>query len=140
MLLNFSGSNKKEDGYIALISVIMLSLVLITVISALSSDNYFSRYNILENEYKQRSSGLAEACVEYAFGKLAANPGYAGNNETFMVGNSTCQVSAVSPPGSFPKIISTTGTYPRDGPQKSYTNLSVGVDSNLRITFWQETP
>ena len=57
-----------QDGYIALISVIIISLLLITVITALSTINYFSRYNILENEYKERSSGLAEGCVDYALG------------------------------------------------------------------------
>ena len=125
-----------QDGYIALTSVIIVSLLLITVITALSAVNYFSRYNILENEYKERSSGLAEACVDYAIGRVASNPSYAGNNEKVAVAGSNCVVKSVS--GAFPKVISTSGYYPQNTPLKSYTNLTVTINSNLRVTNWQE--
>jgi len=132
-----------QDGYIALISVIIISLLLITVITALSTINYFSRYNILENEYKERSSGLAEGCVDYALGELAANPAYATTSpQSIAIGSDTCNLMSVTPPqsGQSTTTIVTQGFYPATTPLKSYTNLTVVVDSNLQVTSWQETP
>jgi hypothetical protein len=126
-----AGSNDiKQGGYIALTSVIIISLLLITIITALSSVNYFSRYNILENEFKERSLGLAEACVDYAFAKLAANSSYTGN-ETVAIGTDTCKVVQVASNG-----ILTQGIF-----QKSYTNLCVSYTSGtLAINSWKEMP
>lgn len=135
-----------QGGYIALISVIIVSLLLITVITALSTVNYFSRYNILENEYKERSSGLAEGCVDYALGKLAANSAYTvASPQSIAIGSDTCNVmSVVSQSGQ--TTIVTQGFYPATTPLKSYTKLTVIVDSNinnstyLQVISWQETP
>jgi hypothetical protein len=129
---------QNEGGYIALTSVIIISLLLITIITALSSVNYFSRYNILENEFKERSSGLAEACVDYSLAKLAANSTYSGG-ETANIGTDSCRVVSVTSGGNSYSIL-TQGIFPAIGTQRSYTNLSVVVDLGLNITNWQEVP
>ncbi len=129
---------KNQQGYIALTSVIIISLLLITIITALSSVNYFSRYNILENEFKERSGGLAEACVDYSLAKLAANSSYVGG-ENANIGSDSCRVVSVTPGGNSYSIL-TQGIFPSTGANRSYTNLSVTVDSNLNITNWQEVP
>jgi hypothetical protein len=119
-----------NGGYIALTSVIIISLLLITIITALSSINYFSRYNILENEFKDRSSGLAEACVDYALGKIGSNSAYAGG-ECVVIGSDKCKIVSVSG-----NVVVTQGVF-----QKSYTNLSVGYNpTTLAVTSWQELP
>jgi hypothetical protein len=131
-----------QSGYIALTSVIIISLLLITITAALSSANYFNRTNILENEFKIRSGNLAEACVSYARAKLAADPvNYAGNELSVPVGSSTCSVISVMPTGAvWPKTIRTQGVYPRSQAEESYTNLSVVLNSDFSISSWQETP
>ena len=121
-----------SEGYIALTSVIIISLLLITVSAALSSANYFSRFNILENEYKSRSASLAESCVDFAIGKLITEPAYTGNNEQISVGSDFCKVVSVSA-GSYPKYVSTQAVY-----QKSYTNLCVQINSSKSIIGWKE--
>ncbi len=127
-----------NGGYIALTSVIIVSLLLLTVITALSSVNYFSRYNILENEYKDRSFALAEGCVDYAIGRLAGNSNYIGN-ETVNIGVGTCQVASVSS-GAFPKTISTVGIFPPTAAKKSYTKLQAVVSSSFAISSFIENP
>jgi hypothetical protein len=126
----------QQSGYIALISVIIMSALLLTITVALSSANYFSRYNILENEYKQHSSDLAEACVNYAKGQLAGNSGYTVTAPAVVaVGTDSCKIISVGA-----STIKTQGTYPNTGPDISYTNLTVVLNSNLTINSWQETP
>jgi hypothetical protein len=131
-----------QSGYIALTSVIIISLLLITITAAISSANYFSRTNILENEFKIRSGNLAEACVSYARAKLAAgSANYAGNELSVPVGSSTCSVISVVPTGAvWPKTIRTQGIYPHNQAEESYTNLVVVVNSDFSISSWQETP
>jgi len=130
-----------QSGYIALTSVIIISLLLITVTAALSCANYFSRFNILENEFKTDSGNLAEACVNYARAELAADPeNYAGNDLSVPVGSSTCSVISVMPAGAvWPKTVKTQGVYPHNQAEESYTNLVVVLNSDFSIISWQET-
>jgi hypothetical protein len=129
-----------NQGYIAVTSVLLISLLLITITAALSMTNYFSRYNILENEFKERSSGLAEACVDYAIGQLAVDNSYAGNNPAVPVGVAdTCSVGAVTAVGPQKQII-TQGVFPKNVANQSYTNLKILVNANLSVASWQETP
>lgn len=131
-----------NGGYIALISVIIISLLLVTITAALSTANYFSRFNILENEFKIRSDYLAESCLSYARDKLMSDPSnYSGNELSVPIGGDTCSVISVLPTGSgWPKTIKTQGIYPRNQAEESYTNLAVMLNSNFSINSWQETP
>jgi hypothetical protein len=130
------------NGYIALMSVIIISLLLITITAALSFANYFSRFNILENEFKITGENLATACVNYARAKLMGDPNnYAGNELSVPVGDDVCSVISVVPTGNvWPKTIKTQGIYPRNRIQESYTNLSVVLNSDFTVNSWQETP
>ena len=131
-----------QSGYIALTSVIIISLLLITITAALSSANYFNRTNILENEFKIGSGNLAEACVSYARAKLAADQvNYAGNELLVPVGTDACSVISVMPTGAvWPKTIRTQGVYPRNQAEESYTNLTVVLNSDFSVNSWEETP
>ena len=125
--------NNSQAGYIAVTSVIIMSLLLITITAALSTANYFSRFNILESEYKERSNGLAEACVDQARYNIAQNIPYTG--DVTVTGVSKCTIVDVIMAGSN-KIIKAQGMY-----QKSYTNLQVEVKaSDLSTVSWQEVP
>ena len=130
-----------DGGYIALISVIIISLLLITVTAALSCSNYFSRLNILENEFKIRSGNLAAACVNYARARLIQDPlNYAGNELSVPVGADVCSVLAVSPTGAvWPKTVKTRWIYPGRQGEQSYTNLTVILNSDNSLNSWQET-
>jgi hypothetical protein len=129
-------SNKKR-GFVALISVIIISAILLLVATSLSFSGFFGRFNILESEFKERSSALADACVDSVLLSLAQNPSY---NPTLPLtvpvsGNDNCTVVYIATPGST-KVIKTKGTY-----QQAITNLQVVVNtSDLTVVSWEEIP
>lgn len=81
----FNKQNNYQDGYIALMSAIIISLVLVAVLSTISIVGFAVRANTLEGEYKERSLTLARACVEYATLQLSGKPLYYVTNETVTV-------------------------------------------------------
>lgn len=86
---------KKEKGYVALMSVIVISLILLGLTTILSMSGYFSRFNVLNGEYKRVSLGLAESCANVALLKIAQNPNYTGG-ETISVGTNNCTIKSVT--------------------------------------------
>ena len=61
---------KSQEGFIALISAIVISFLLITITVALNFVGFYGRFNILDSEYKETSVGLAEACADSAMLQL----------------------------------------------------------------------
>jgi len=129
-MININSS--ASDGYIALISAIIISVLMMGVVFATSHTSFISRFNVLNTEFKERSSGLAEACVDMALLKLAQSKSYAGN-ESISVGNSQCSILAIeTSPGQ--KTIKTKATF-----QSSVTNLKiVANDTDLSVISWEE--
>lgn len=62
---------KKEGGFIALISVIVITLILLTMVATLGTKGFLDRFNILEGEAKETSAGLAWACAQAARVKIS---------------------------------------------------------------------
>jgi hypothetical protein len=119
-------------GYIAITSVMIISLLLITITVALSTSNYFSRFNILESEYKTRSLGLAEACVDQALYRLVQKLD-TPNNFNVNIGNSQCKIVSISPAGAA-RTIKTQGEF-----QKSFSNIKVVANTpGYTVSSWQE--
>lgn len=128
----------KNKGFIALISAIVISMALLVVTVTLSYSSFFSRYTMLESEYKERSSALAEGCVASALLKLAGNSSYIGG-ETITIGSDICSIRTISVSGSN-KIIETQASFPNTN-SKAYTDLRVAVDiDTLVVASWQEIP
>src|SRR5512146_2551685 len=73
-----------KSGYVALLSALIISAVVIVIILTLGQGTYLHRINIADAHYKTKSRALAEACVETALLDLTTNPNYAGN-ETINV-------------------------------------------------------
>ncbi len=121
-----------SGGYIALISTIIISVLMMGVVFATSHAGFIGRFNILNTEFKELSSGLAEACVDMALLKLAQSKSYAGN-ESISVGNSQCLILPIeTSPGQ--KTIKTKATF-----QNSVTNLKiVAKDTDLSVISWEE--
>src|SRR3989338_2690492 len=125
---------KSQQGYVALISILIVSLVLFTVTFILSFTSFFGRSNVLDAEYKARSLSLAEACLDIALLELANDNPPAGNS-CFDIGNRNCAVISILPilPDDYPKTIQTQARF-----QNSYTNLEIEVNTDLEITSWQD--
>ena len=124
------GSN---GGYVALISVIIISLLLMAISVAISFGGFFSRFSILDNEYKEISNGLAEACANTAILKVAQDWSYATDTpETVAVGANSCKILSVQD-SALQKVILAQACY-----QKSYTILSIKVSNPISIDSWEE--
>jgi len=126
--------NQQESGFIALITAITLSLILILVAAALNQTEFFTRSAAQDAEYKEKSFSLAEACADEALLKLAANPAYAGG-ETIPIDSDTCTVRPIDPTLD-PITIETKAAF-----QDSITNLRVKAkNSDLSVQSWDELP
>ena len=130
---------KNQSGYIALISIIIIAVLLIAVSVVVSFGGFFTRFSILENEYKEISIGLAEACGDVAITKLAEDWSYPGDEIVSIVSNN-CQIFPIQSPSSEERIIRTQAIY-----QKSYTNLEIKISKSevsglptINIESWQE--
>ena len=116
-------------------SVIIIMAILMIIVVSSSLTGFFSRFNILDSEFKERSVALADACVDTTLSRLAFDATYAGP-EAVSVGSDTCNIlSALNPVGN-PRTYKIQAIY-----QKAYTNLLVTIDINtLSVTSWQEVP
>jgi len=89
-------------GYIALISTLIISLILIGLTFTLSASGFFTRFNVLDREYKRISLGLAESCANVALLEIAKDPNYdpntPGAKKNIPVGTGTnfCTINSVS--------------------------------------------
>lgn len=75
----------KKRGFIALVSVIIISFVLLITAVTLSLTGFFVRFNIFDSENKERSNALADACIESARLALAADTSYSGNDKVITI-------------------------------------------------------
>ncbi len=129
-----------SDGFIVLISVVIISVLLMAVTFALSFSGFFSRFDILYAEYKEKSVSLAEACADTALLKIAQNPNYPSPspnpvNEDISIGSDKCTIISVDTAGS-QKTIKVKAIV-----QKSHTNLKIIANSSdLSVVSWEEMP
>ncbi len=129
-----------QEGYIALISALLISVSLLTLVIAVSSEGFYSRFNVLESEQKEISTYLAEACVQTAILEIAQDSNYNDDPEIIPVGESSenleCEIVSVDT-GTFPstRLIRTQGI---NG--DAYTNLEVeiGASPTHEIISWIE--
>lgn len=125
----------KQDGFMALMSAIIISILLLAISLTVSLTGFFSRFNIVDSEFKQRSMTLAEACVDAALLNFAKDPSYNPSNESVTIGSDQCKIIA--------KIVLGAETTFRTQAivNKSYTNLQVTVHTvSLAIIRWEEVP
>ena len=129
---------QSRDGYIALVSAIVVSVLLLSFTLTLSLTGFFARYNVGESEYKARSVALAEACIETTLSKLAQDVSYNPVNLIVTVGSSTCTIVSVARnlPVSGKLTLKAKGVF-RD----AVTNLQVVTQtSTLSVVSWEEVP
>ncbi len=124
-----------QKGYIALVSAIIISLLLMAVAFALSFSSYFSRFNITDSSTKEISLSLAESCVDKALLSLAQNSSYGGNETITVDGTKNCSILPVETNGS-QKTVKTSAVF-----QQATANIKVIVNlPAFTIVSWEETP
>ncbi|OGI94361.1 hypothetical protein A3A03_03420 [Candidatus Nomurabacteria bacterium RIFCSPLOWO2_01_FULL_40_18] len=120
-----------NKGFMALISVVIISAILLLVAISLSNTSFYGRSNILDSELKEKSSALAEACVDVAILKLTDNSSYSPIDEFVNVGSEKCTIDSISVGN--PKIIKVMADY-----QHYITKLEIEIDSDLSIIRFEE--
>jgi len=122
-----------NQGYIAITSAIIISLLLLAITFTVNLSSFFGRFNIFDSQTKEISYALAEACAEKALLNLVQNSSYAGNETITVKTPDTCDILAIETNGS-QKIIKTSAIF-----DKTKTNLRVVFDTtSSQIIFWEE--
>jgi hypothetical protein len=124
----------QNRGFIALISILIISTVLLATTLSLAQFGIANRFFILDLEQKAGSEKLAEACVHIARVRAYNDPAYDTNvAEPIIVGGGACTIHAIDANGD-ETTIETTATNGR-----SVTNFRVLVDNtNGDFLEWEE--
>lgn len=93
------------DGYIAITTAIILSIVVLVVALSLGSAAMFTRAQILDAESKRLSYSIARSCLDRARLEMALSPIYVGNATT-TISNHQCHLETIETSGGN-KIIKT---------------------------------
>src|SRR3989344_250294 len=121
-----------QKGFVALISTIIISIILLLVVTNLSQISFYSRSNILDSELKERSSALAEACADTAILKLANDSNYTGGETITVSGTETCTIDSTS--ASDPRVFTIHAIF-----HNSYTNLQISINvATATVARWEE--
>lgn len=90
--------NNKQKGFVALVSTLIITIVMMLVITRASTSSFFARFDVLGSEFKRRSLGLSEACLNAALLKIAQNYNYAptSGGEVIQVGQDYCAIRSVT--------------------------------------------
>lgn len=122
-----------KNGYLAITSAIILSIIAMVLAVGLSFSSYFGLSDIQDANLKEISVALAEACVDKALLSLAQNINYAGN-ETVAVGSSACSILPIETSSTY-KIIKTKANF-----SGAWTNLKItaATSSPFEILKWEE--
>jgi hypothetical protein len=91
----------KKRGFIALMSVIILSAVLLGMAATASTAGFFARFSVLDKEYKKTALGLADSCANVALLNLAQNYAYAPVLPlTVQLDTGTCTIHSITTIGT----------------------------------------
>ena len=133
---------EKNKGFVALMSAIIISILLLAVTFTLSFSGFFSRFNVLDTEFKKRSAAIAEACADTALLQLAQSATTTLPFDCSMGGGTGSIVSVSSSvPAAGQTTIKTKGEMKINSVQKVVTNLSiVASTTSASVISWEEIP
>lgn len=143
---------KKESGFMALISAIIISAILLAILFTANTSTFFARFDALDAEYKRIAVGLAESCVNQALLKLARDYSYDPINEIISVGGDICYIKSITP--GVPRVGNSTlvSINTQANHQGAFSNFQVEAlvwnptispssfppPPNIKINSWQE--
>ena len=123
---------KNQRGFVALLSTILISSLLLIVIYTLETSSFFARFDQLDAEYKTQSWEWARGCADVAMVKIARDSGYApgAGGECVSLGGTcgygatdgTCKICEVTTSGNTKTIVT------RAVSHDAFTNLKTSFD------------
>ncbi|MGE5540674.1 MAG: hypothetical protein ACM3TU_00085 [Bacillota bacterium] len=126
-------SSRAPSGFIALMTAVVIAAVLLVVVVSGGMTGFFTRFDVLDTELKDRSEALADACVDTVMARLATDSSYRGP-ETVSVDSDTCSILGVESEDSTSRIFKIQAVY-----QHAYTNALVTffIDTG-NVASWRE--
>ena len=102
---------KGSNGFVALISVILISAILLISMLSTSNDAITTRFNLLNSEEKVESFDLAKSCLEIALVRLAENSNFrlAAPGDIIQIEEGSCQIISITKDNSGELIVNTKG-------------------------------
>lgn len=126
-----NGAGPNKEGYIAIISAIIITAILAVIALVFSSSNFLGRFDTENAEMKDVSRELTHGCLEYARLQLSLNNSYAGG-ELRTIASSTCYILWVQTQGQN-KIVQATSTV-----NNKNTNLKLTINGTTLKTISEE--
>lgn len=131
---------KTERAFVALVSAVVLSVILLGLSTTANSAGFSARFNALNSEYKRIALGLAESCVNQVLLRVAQNHTYTpvSGGEVVSVGSGECRILDVTydtPNTNAPQrtaTITTQGKY-RDAFSNITTSIVVANPNNSAL-------
>lgn len=123
----------REDGYVALLSVLIVGAVAVAVGTMLLMIGLDSQRAALVTQRSLQARGLASTCAEDALQQIHDDTSYTGNN-TLNLGQGSCTYT-VTNTGGANRTIAASGTV---GTVVRRASLSITIGSTITITSWQE--
>jgi hypothetical protein len=123
------------SGFIALISILIVSAVLLATTLGLAQFGLANRFFIMHLEQKAASKNLAEGCVQMARIQAYNDPSYTDSLKDVDIAEKTCTIHSVTNSGSATTIKA------RATEGESISNLCVVVNNtDGSFTSWKEVP
>ncbi|MDO8529912.1 MAG: hypothetical protein Q7S10_00655 [bacterium] len=118
-------------------SAVVISVLLLAITLSLGFSGFFTRFNILDSEFKERSAALAEGCVDVAMVEAAKE--IYSSNKTILVGTITTDDCTIVSSVKDSPIAGQTTIKTQGDTNKAYTNLKVIINNaNFSIISWEE--
>ena len=126
---------KKEKGYIALTSVIIISAIALLLAISASLFGVSETDMAVQQKHSSQAFYLANLCAEHALMELKNELGYFGD-ETLGFEDGSCTVLPLEGNGNYDRIIKTTSSiYGQTRKIKIEINR---VNPEIEISSWQE--
>lgn len=126
-------TNINNKGFVALMSVTIISAILLIIAVTISTSSFYERYEILGAELKERSLSNAEACADEGLLLLANNESHTATTTTTLTNSDTCTLGPIPSSGN-PRIY-----YSTSNKGNYVTNLKISADpTTISVNSWEE--
>jgi len=124
-----------QEGFIALISILIIGAVVLVISIGLSLRSIGETDMSLGEQESHRALALANLCAEQALMKFESTLNYSGS-ESIIIGNESCDILAVSGSGNLNRTIQTQSTV------SNYTRkvqvVVSQISPTMQLTSWEE--
>ena len=130
-----SKSKTQKRGYIALVTVIIITAVTLMIALSVNLESMGEIKISLAKNQSSKAFYLSTACAENALMKLKDNLNY-GGDETLIFNNGTCSILPVEGGGNEDRLIKVIGDV---GDYTRRIKIEIlRVNPTMEIAFWQE--